>query len=389
MTMDDTLATMDRFDGWFFSDEARLLYGSTLEAVKKSAGAIVEIGSFMGRSTTVLGRAALEARPGSKVYAVDPHLGNLSGVKMPETYERFLANMKAAGLEKVVVPIRKASTEVEWNQDIAVLFIDGLHDYDSVAADYQHFSKFVEPGGIVAFHDYTNPDHPGVRKFVDEKVLNGELVILGLPEKPRKEASLIITKKRATFSIIIPTKGRVTLRRTLDSIVWAGIGPHDEVIVVGDGPQPVAKHIVENFKSINIRYVDGELTHGYGGRQRNLGMFLAGKTHLAFIDDDDVYVPGALYYMREAAEEHLGKFILFREEEHRVHVKWGIVWQQKVLKYANVGTQMIVCPNTKHQLGTWGDKQGSDWTFIRGTVDRWPGGEDGIVWIDRVIAYLY
>ena len=39
------------------------------------------------------------------------------------------------------------------------------------------------------------------------------------------------------LSIIIPTTGRPSLARALASLAPAGIGPEDEVIVVGDGPE--------------------------------------------------------------------------------------------------------------------------------------------------------
>lgn len=389
---DKAIQMMNRFDGWFFDDEARVLYDTVFVAVAKSKGAIVEIGSFCGRSTTILAYAAISVRADARVYAIDPHLGNLSGTKTGSTFDTFVENMKTADLSRNVIVIRKKSEDVKWSESISVLFIDGLHDYDSVAADYRRFSRFVEPGGLVAFHDYENPDHPDVKRFVDSMIASGELVAYALPGNPCREASLIVTRKRATFSVIIPTIGRPTLKRTLDSLVAAGIGPHDEVIVVGDGPQPAAREIVERQQNAVVRYIDGERTEAFGGRQRNLGMSLATKSHLAFIDDDDEYVSCALYWMRDEAEEHPGKFIMFKEQEHwtrnRLH-QWDVIWRSKTVEHGNVGTQMIVVPNIKPCLGYWPDHRGSDFGFIRSTLDKWPGGNYGVVWIDRVIAYLY
>lgn len=39
--------------------------------------------------------------------------------------------------------------EVEWSQPIGLLFIDGLYDYASVAADFAHFEHWVAPGTFV------------------------------------------------------------------------------------------------------------------------------------------------------------------------------------------------------------------------------------------------
>ncbi len=189
------LDMMDRFDGWFFRDEAKLLYEEVCGAVRRLNGVIVEVGSYCGRSTTVLGYAALAVKVDSIVYAIDPHEGILSSGRVPSTYDRFQQNMKTADLERAVIQIRKRSTEVSLDYKIAVLFIDALHDYRSVSADYAQFAKLVEPGGLVAFHDYSNPDHPDVRRYVDELVKSGELSIHALPKDPRPQASLIILRK--------------------------------------------------------------------------------------------------------------------------------------------------------------------------------------------------
>ena len=38
------------------------------------------------------------------------------------------------------------------------LFIDGDHDYAVVKADYENYSPFVRPGGIIGFHDVASGD---------------------------------------------------------------------------------------------------------------------------------------------------------------------------------------------------------------------------------------
>ena len=89
--------------------------------------------------------------------------------------------MAEAGLEQVVVPIRKHSTDVRWNLPIGLLFVDGLHDYLSVSRDFDHFAPWVVPGGLVAFHDYGKRDFPGVTTFVDEAVDVGATCSCSVP----------------------------------------------------------------------------------------------------------------------------------------------------------------------------------------------------------------
>lgn len=144
----------------------------------------------------------------------------------------------------------------------------------------------------------------------------------------------------ATISVIIPTVGRESLAAAKASAAGA-----DEIIVV------------ENQ--------DGD--HGYSARSR--GIQQATGTHLAFLDDDDVYTPGAVDLMREAACE---RPVIFRMDHHR----HGVMWRQPFLEFGNVGTPMFLVPNQPDQLGEWAEhapglaEPGGDFTFISGCVER-------------------
>jgi cephalosporin hydroxylase len=85
--------------------------------------------------------------------------------------------------------LRQRSTEVGWEGPIALLFVDGLHDYASVSADYQHFEKYVVPGGVIAFHDYA-PYYAGVMQFVDELVDSARVEMIA------QVGSMIVVQKR-------------------------------------------------------------------------------------------------------------------------------------------------------------------------------------------------
>jgi len=67
----------------------------------------------------------------------------------------------------VVIAIKDHSWNVQWQSPISILFIDGLHDYPSVARDFWHFEKWISIGGYVAFHDYADY-FPGVKALVYE-----------------------------------------------------------------------------------------------------------------------------------------------------------------------------------------------------------------------------
>lgn len=65
-----------------------------------------------------------------------------------------------------MVAVRQYSYQVEWDGQIGLLLIDGLHDYENCARDFRHFEPWLVEGGYVAFHDYE--DYPGVTAFVDQ-----------------------------------------------------------------------------------------------------------------------------------------------------------------------------------------------------------------------------
>lgn len=200
------LDRMRRVEGWLQDEEAELLIQGTRRAVTEhDIPTVVEIGSFCGKSTIVLASAARTANPCARVYAIDPHQGELGAEDGPEgirvvlpTFEQFQRNVSTAGVAEAVEPIRLRSYEVRWRSPIAFLFIDGLHDYSSVARDFFHFEPHLPNGAYVAFHD-CDASYPGVKAFVAglagsgcyaEVGLVGSLVMLQKVGSPANFAEL-------------------------------------------------------------------------------------------------------------------------------------------------------------------------------------------------------
>ncbi len=161
-------------EGWLSDAEADLLISITLKACKEisSPQHIVEIGSYQGKSTVLLGSVVKEYFPEAKVYAIDPHEGAVSSgdqavYATAPTLEKFTRNIANAGLSEIVELIKNYSYNITWDKPISLLFIDGLHDYPNVARDFRHFGEWVMPGAYIAFHDYSHY-YPGVQAFVDE-----------------------------------------------------------------------------------------------------------------------------------------------------------------------------------------------------------------------------
>ena len=134
------------------------------------SGAIVEIGSYKGKSTAALALGSLCAKR-EKVFSVDPHSGG--------TKEIFLKNMARIGIADQVVSLNMTSEEAAraFTSNIRLLFIDGDHEYKSVRTDILSWKNFIIDGGIIAFHDYT---HKSVAKAIDELISSsGDFIIEG------------------------------------------------------------------------------------------------------------------------------------------------------------------------------------------------------------------
>ena len=130
---------------------------------------------MIGRTLQAIGQSSL------RFYAIDPHQGYfLAGGR--ETYSCLQENLRANQLDECVVVIRERSTSVVWDQPIGLLFVDGLHDYEYVKADYLHFRKAITDEGFVAFHDYADCC-PGVQQFIDEILRANELQFVAQSER--------------------------------------------------------------------------------------------------------------------------------------------------------------------------------------------------------------
>jgi predicted O-methyltransferase YrrM len=158
--------------------------------------AVVEVGSFCGRSTVVLGSTVKALDTNTMVYAIDPHEGVVGGADvgvelLPSSLATCQRNISANGLSDKVEIISKCSYEVLWDKPIGFLFIDGLHDYANIRRDFRHFEPWLLPGAYIAFHDY-DEGHAGVTKFVNE--------LLAEPHYQRADcAASIIVLKLASY----------------------------------------------------------------------------------------------------------------------------------------------------------------------------------------------
>jgi predicted O-methyltransferase YrrM len=141
--------------------------------------AIVELGSWKGRST----KALAGATPGV-VWAVDHWSGSADAAD--DTFKEiqrdgaeavfiaFMANLSNEIAVGKVVPVRASGLDAtHWlSQHLPggcadMIFIDAEHRYEAVRRDLDAFLPLLARGGVICGHDH-DPYWPGVVRAVDE-----------------------------------------------------------------------------------------------------------------------------------------------------------------------------------------------------------------------------
>lgn len=166
---DDLFANVE---GHISLAEAELLY--SLACAVPAGSNVFEIGSYKGRSTVALALGAKEA--GAIVYAVDPHPtyevgGTLFSMADNQAYYASIAKYGVGDVVKTInLPSRRLWFAWESLADsIALLFIDGSHEYEDVHHDFHLWAMFAS---TIALHD-TAGFHPGVTRLVEEILAAG------------------------------------------------------------------------------------------------------------------------------------------------------------------------------------------------------------------------
>jgi predicted O-methyltransferase YrrM len=173
--MPPDLNLIRRTKGFLEDAEGEHLYRLALEAAGR--GPCLEIGSYCGKSTLWIGTACRAA--GQVLFAVDHHRGSEEqqpgeeyfdpalfdpAVGRIDTFRHFRATLAAAGLEDTVVPVvcRSELAARGWQTPVSLVFIDGGHALDTVAADCRLWSEHLMVGGLLIFHDvFPDPSKGG------------------------------------------------------------------------------------------------------------------------------------------------------------------------------------------------------------------------------------
>ena len=170
-------------NGWLKDNAAEFL-AELISTISNLSGDFLEIGSWHGRSTVVIGSEVQKL--GGRLYCIDTWNTKswdeiaqaLPKDRRKFIWERgknplkvFIANIRAAGLASVVTPLVGSSNSYRtvWTIPLRFVFVDGCHYYEFVKDDAK-WREHLVAGGIIAFHDYTNMRWKGVRAAVDEEM---------------------------------------------------------------------------------------------------------------------------------------------------------------------------------------------------------------------------
>ncbi len=163
---DHLLAAALAAKGFMPEDEGLFLHERAVEAGAR--GPLLEVGTYCGKSAIYLGAAARHT--GSTLFTVDHHRGseeNQAGwehhdaslvdadLGLMDTLPVFRRTIAEAGLEDEVVAVVGRSTTVArfWRTPLALLFIDGGHGEKPAHDDYEAWTPWVQPDGLLLIHD--------------------------------------------------------------------------------------------------------------------------------------------------------------------------------------------------------------------------------------------
>lgn len=201
---------VDDVPGWTPLDQLYTLF-TLASCCSDLDGDIVEIGSWCGRSSVVLGYAA-QLQGGTMVHCIDlfPHRDDwkqnadgsysfsveISGIRVggyqdqtvwaepferdiapiysehESVYEVFQSNVSRCALSDVIQPHRGTSDLLGGlpNFRCKLAFLDGDHSYPAVCRDIENVERHLLPGGWICFDDAFSC-YDGVDKAITERII--------------------------------------------------------------------------------------------------------------------------------------------------------------------------------------------------------------------------
>lgn len=274
-------------------DAWRPAYTQFLRLVKArglSNGVEVGVG-YGGHCEALLDYRGIDALVGVDPYQHRPNCDDPTNLPQPDldrVYHRALDRLARFGRRFEL--IRDTSARAAHRFETASLdfvYIDADHKYESVLADLGAWFDKVRVGGIIAGHDYSNPELPGVQHAVD-----GFFQRIDWQVHHPGDCVWWVEKKALPISFIIPAyNAEQTIWQAAASIMDDNLMPGDELIVIDDGSTDATAQVIDElalqYPAMRVIRQD----HNTGaGAARNRATREASH-HLIFMLDADNILP--------------------------------------------------------------------------------------------------
>ncbi|MEM6258897.1 MAG: glycosyltransferase [Planctomycetota bacterium] len=252
-----------------------------------SSGVEVGVG-FGGHCASLLEYRGIESLVGIDPYTTtnqDEEQG-LSQPEMDRVHDLALDRLAKFGrrFELLRKPSKQAADRIE-DGSLDFIYLDGDQSFDSVTADLGAWFEKVRVGGVIAGHDYENPEEPGVQQAVD-----GFFQRLGWAVHHAGDFVWWVEKQRPSISYIIPAyNAEETLWQAVASVMDDNLVGGDELIVLDDGSTDatgvIMDELAEAYPDIRTIYH----TQNYGaGVARNRAITDAKHDLIMMLDADNV-----------------------------------------------------------------------------------------------------
>jgi glycosyltransferase involved in cell wall biosynthesis len=174
------------------------------------------------------------------------------------------------------------------------------------------------------------------------------------------------------LAIIVPTIGRETLVRTLDSLRPQ---VQREMVLIAtdcdDEKEEWVKSVAGEFWVVPVR---SRTPFGHHASNTALDLLPKWITHTWRIDDDDVATPHALAILR-SCDCRLPVFLRMELSPD------NLIWIEPELEEGNIGSPCILAPRSDAR---WGERYEGDFDYAKALVKEL--GEP--LWVDQVVAKI-
>lgn len=155
------------------------------------------------------------------------------------------------------------------------------------------------------------------------------------------------------ISVVITTYGRPNyLKNAIDSICKNTYKNYEIIIVDDNGEESSfsreTEKIIKNYKNIELKYIKHEKNYG-ANKARNTGVKAANGNYIAFLDDDDIFLPNKLEEINTILKTNSDISLIYsganyRNEKNKIKYKYINFkdYKNKILKHNFIGSNSFV-----------------------------------------------